>query len=77
MRFYNERVATRHSRSTERAAKKATSRAAMAELRGLFGDKQADPAEVDNTPDNRDYAVWGRKKRHREISMCLSGRYAY
>jgi len=77
MRFYNQRVATRHSRKLERLAAKATQQAAMTKLRGLFGDKQPDPAKqpVDNTPDERDYAAWNRKRRIRDIHMCLSGRY--
>ena len=75
MRFYNQRVATRHPRKLERLANKIAQRAAMADLRSLFGDKQPDPAEhVDNTPDERDYAAWGRKKRMKDIHMCLSGR---
>jgi len=76
MRFYNQRVATRHSRKLERLATKATQQAAMAKLRGLFGDKQPDPAEqpINNTPDERDYSAWNQKRRMRNITKCLSGR---
>ena len=75
MKFYNERVATRHKRAAERSAKRADQKAAMKELRGLFGDKQPDPAEKTAGPDERDYKAWGKRKHLNAIYNCLGRGY--